>query len=458
MQAVPPLFRMEGITKRYGGVLALDRAELAVSLRSYAPPPPAVVDWITAHAIPLATAEPGHGFADLAAIGPLIGAARVVALGEATHGTREFFQLKHRVLEYLVATQGFTMFAIEADQPECRAINDYVLHGTGDARVALDGLHKWPWSTAEVLAMIEWMRAWNADPAHPRKVQFAGFDMLTSRVAYASVARFLARVAPDAGPGLLAPIAALAGEMAVASAAVAALTDDGVHQLRGGLTALAQAFDAHRAAWASAAGGAVFDEVRHDAEILAQAGQRYIDARAGKGDGELRSRSMAANLLWILAHQPAGTRAVVWAHNGHVATATANADPASVNMGTYLREALKADYVNVGFVFSQGAFQAETLAGPRAGVNEVVLGAPSDIDVTAAFARSGKPLVIADLRAVPDRGEVHDWFAAPHPMREVGVFFSTAESTISEVTLRGRYDAVIFVGTTTRARPVHLPY
>jgi erythromycin esterase len=85
-----------------------------------------------------------------------------------------------RVLEYLVVRQGFTVFAIEANQPECRAINDYVLHGTGDATTALRGIYLWTWNTEEMLAMIEWMRAWNADPRHAHKVQFLGFDMQTS--------------------------------------------------------------------------------------------------------------------------------------------------------------------------------------------------------------------------------------------------------------------------------------
>jgi hypothetical protein len=123
------------------------------------PPPAEVVDHIARHAIPLTTPEAGHGLADMEPIGTLIGDARVVALGEATHGTREFFQIKHRFLEYLVARQGFTVFAIEANQPECRAINDYVVNGKGNARDALDGIYFWTWNTEEVLAMIEWMRA-----------------------------------------------------------------------------------------------------------------------------------------------------------------------------------------------------------------------------------------------------------------------------------------------------------
>src|SRR5216684_6674973 len=89
------------------------------------------VNWIRQHAVRLKTPEAGHGFADMHPLKKIIGNARIVALGEATHGTREFFQLKHRILEFLVAEQGFTVFAIEANWPESLAVDDYVLHGTG---------------------------------------------------------------------------------------------------------------------------------------------------------------------------------------------------------------------------------------------------------------------------------------------------------------------------------------
>jgi erythromycin esterase len=86
----------------------------------------AILDWIGANAIALATVEAGHGFADLDRLGARIGNARIVSLGGATHGTREFFQLKHRRLEYLVAELEFTIFGIEANYSECLRINDYV--------------------------------------------------------------------------------------------------------------------------------------------------------------------------------------------------------------------------------------------------------------------------------------------------------------------------------------------
>src|SRR5450755_3321274 len=121
-----------------------------------------VVEWIRSAAIPLATAEPRHGFKDLEPLRGIIGNARIVSLGEATHGTREFFKLKHRILEFCVAELGFTTFIIAADFAQSLAVNAYVLDGTGTAADALAGLY-WIWNSEEILDLIEWMRWWNVN-------------------------------------------------------------------------------------------------------------------------------------------------------------------------------------------------------------------------------------------------------------------------------------------------------
>jgi erythromycin esterase-like protein len=157
---------------------------------AYAQSDPAA-EWIRANAIPLRSTEAGHGFADMQPLKPLIGNARIVALGEATHGTREFFQLKHRMLEFLATEMGFTIFSIEANMPEAYRLNDYVLNGTGDPGELLRGMYFWTWNTEEVLEMIRWMRAFNASGRG--RVQFTGFDMQTHTVALDIVQRFVRR-------------------------------------------------------------------------------------------------------------------------------------------------------------------------------------------------------------------------------------------------------------------------
>jgi erythromycin esterase-like protein len=148
-----------------------------------------VHDWIVKSAVRLDTPEARHGFADMAGIKKIVGNARVVSLGEATHGTREFFQLKHRMLEYLATEMGFTIFSIEANMPEAYQLNDYVLKGEGDPAQLLKGMYFWTWNTEEVLDMIKWMREFNQ--SGKGRVEFTGFDMQTPTVAAEIAAKFL---------------------------------------------------------------------------------------------------------------------------------------------------------------------------------------------------------------------------------------------------------------------------
>ena len=160
----------------------------------------AAIQWMRQNAIPLETVEAGHGFADLQPLGQMVGNARIVELGEATHGTREFFQLKHRIIEYLAAQKGFTIFSIEGNMPEAYRLNEYVLHGVGDPKELLGGMGFWTWDTQEVLDMILWMRDFNqSGKGH---IEFTGFDMQSPTVSLEAVRHFVQQYDPAWSPTL----------------------------------------------------------------------------------------------------------------------------------------------------------------------------------------------------------------------------------------------------------------
>jgi len=112
---------------------------------------------------PITTVQSGTGFADLEFLRDILSKKRIVAMGEATHGTREFFLMKHRMLEFLVREMGFGALGMEADPAASKVVNEYVKDGTGDPVKALKGLGFWTWETDEVLDMIRWMRTYNIE-------------------------------------------------------------------------------------------------------------------------------------------------------------------------------------------------------------------------------------------------------------------------------------------------------
>lgn len=126
---------------------------------------------------PLKTTDPTADFDDLAPLVETLDGATVVGLGEATHGTREFFRMKDRIVRYLVTEAGLRLFALESNFAETLAINDYVTTGTGDPLDALAGSYFWTWDTEEVLALIEWLRDFNEGRPADDQVKFYGIDM-----------------------------------------------------------------------------------------------------------------------------------------------------------------------------------------------------------------------------------------------------------------------------------------
>jgi len=134
------------------------------------------VEALAEHTTPLGTTDPLEPFPDLDGLDEILGAARVIGLGEATHGTREFFRLKHRLVRYLVREHGLRTVALEANLPETLAIDEYVTHGRGDPRDALDSIYFWTWNVEAVLELLEWLRSFNEGRPLADRVRFHGVD------------------------------------------------------------------------------------------------------------------------------------------------------------------------------------------------------------------------------------------------------------------------------------------
>ena len=161
-----------------------------------APKPPAeLLAWLRENAHPLRSAVPTGDNEDLEPLRDIVGDARIVALGEATHGTSEFFTIKHRIVQFLAEEMDFTVFSIEANMPEAYRVNEYVLTGEGNPEELLRDIHRlWMWNTQEVLDMILWMREYNA--SGQGVLQFTGFDMQTPTVQRKRYAPSLRRMTP----------------------------------------------------------------------------------------------------------------------------------------------------------------------------------------------------------------------------------------------------------------------
>jgi erythromycin esterase len=385
----------------------------------------------------------------------MIGDARIVALGEATHGTHEFFTLKHRMVEFLVQEMGFTVFAMETNWPETERLNRYVQTGEGDPAELLAGLHFWTWNTQEVLDLVEWLRSYNQNPANSPKVRFAGFDAQAMELAVDNTLAYLRAVAPEDADlaatryaclddfHLLGPEPAFLdygqrpfSETQPCGDRVRAVYDDLV-QNQSQYTALSSEETYHFA-------------VRNALTVVqaeAIAALRYTDGP------NPRDRYMAQNVSWLLEQDSPDARIILWAHNLHV-------NPGTSNMGGHLEREYGEGYLTFGFSFDRGSFNARELSvvdnEPQSGeLTTFEVGPAPDGTFESYFRRAGMPAFVLDVRAIDYAEPGAKWLRSRHYLRSIGAAYdpSRSEMFFVSATLETTFDFVVFVEETT---PSHL--
>lgn len=408
---------------------------------------PEIVNWLQENAIPFNTAEPGSGFDDLMPLKEVIGDARIVALGEATHGTSEFFKMKHRMLEFLVKEMGFTIFAIEASWPESNLVNDYVHTGEGDPEKLLAGLHFWTWNTQEVLDMIEWMQDHNEDPGTAPLVDFTGFDMQFPVMAMDAVISYVQDVDSDAVShvdSLYADFYSMMNDPQGQSNYLSE-SESVKNQYKKNVKEVYDFLVDHKAAYEAASSSEEFVFALQNALICVQAADVY----AGPG---ARDKYMAENVTWLLDQAGPDSKMVIWAHNGHVMFDTSYYEP----MGSYLKEVYGDEMVVFGFMFYSGSFNAVTMVEPNQyrGLTEHEVEEPPTLSYEYYFKSAQIPHLFLDLREIqPSPGT--DWLLESHSFRSIGAVYSEDEasaffwkSILSEV-----FDVIIYFEETS---PSHL--
>jgi erythromycin esterase len=423
------------------------------------PDPAEIVNWLQTNAVPFQTAQPGVDYMDLMPIKDMVGNARVVSLGEATHGTREFFLMKHRILEFLVKEMEFNVFAIEATWPEANRINDYVHTGHGDPETLLSGLYFWTWNTEEVLEMILWMREHNQNPGDDPTVSFLGFDMQFPGMAIYNVEMFLQAVDPSAASFASERYACMlpyANGPSGSSRSQGRYEDQDAAYRDSCWADLSEVYEflvQHQAEYEEASSVHEFDHALQSAGVVLQ----YEDM-ASQRTPNARDFHMAENTIWLLDQAGPEAKIVLWAHNGHVADSPVYGGGGS--LGHYLREEYGDDMVIVAFDFYQGEFRAvtELPSGDYKGLEVHSVDEPPRLSYEYYFHSAGLERLILDLRGVNMGIPATSWLAGPREMRSIGAIFtpSNPEKYFHECRLPSIFDLVIYFDHTQAA--VGLPF
>jgi len=386
-----------------------------------------------------------------------IGDARVVLIGEATHGTSEFYALRAHITKALIRSRGFTIVAAEADWPDAARIHRYT-KGLPAAPVpewrAFARFPVWMWRNHEVLEFVEWLREWNAGRQAP--VGFYGLDLYSMYRSIRLVLDYLDRVDPEAARtareryGCLTPWegdpatygrAAISGRYRVCEQeAVAILRDMLAREIQ-----------------YAARDGEHFLDAVGNARVVANA-ERYYRAMyyGGEESWNLRDQHMFETLEALLRFHGPQAKAVLWEHNSHLgdAAATDMGVRGQLNVGYLCRQAFGDRAYLVGFGTDHGTVAAaHDWDGPMA-VMDVRPTHPRSYERLCH--ESGVPAFFLHLR-VPEREAVRGELMPPRLERAIGVVYrpeTELQSHYFHAVLPRQFDEYVWFDETRAVRPV----
>jgi erythromycin esterase-like protein/predicted phosphoribosyltransferase len=420
-----------------------------------------------------AAAEPLLGaHSDYDRLLDLIGEARFVLIGEASHGTMEFYRERARITRRLIEERGFRAVAVEADWPDAYRVNRYV-RGASDDPEALAALGdfqrfpRWMWRNAEVLEFVEWLRDYNAAlPAATPKAGFYGLDLYSLHTSIQAVVGYLDKVDPEAATRARARYACFDhfgdDPQVYGYATTLGGADPCENEAVGQLVEMqAQAGDLARR------DGRVADDDFFFAEQnarLAKNAERYYRAmyHGRIPSWNLRDRHMAETLEVLVPHlsrQGAEAKIVVWAHNSHLgdARATAMVAEGELNLGQLVRERHGRNAFLIGFSTYSGTVTAATNWDDPALQRRVRPGLPGSYEALFHDVREGGSANF--LLRLRDGGEAANRLRQARLQRAIGVIYRPETERFSHyflALLADQFDALLHFDETEAVVPLDL--
>ncbi len=436
----------------------------AVSAVRESAPDKEVAAWFRDNTLPLRDVNPGGAADDLRPLQRTLAGVRIVGMGETTHGTKEIYQVRHRLLRYLVEEMGFTGLAIEASHSAAQRVNDYVLNGAGDRAAALTGLGTSMWDTQEFSAVLDWMRTYNQSAPAARKVRFHGLDMCDTHVGREKVLVYLRTVAPER----VAPTEQLFQRIADGEALGWSLAHQKIDaELLRQFENLSDFVAARRDAFTRRTSAAQFEQIADHLRVLRQWLVVNLPEQTPPGltkkpglNNFVRSKYLAENLIHVVEKDEPRAKVAVWAHTYHLGVGFPDTDPAAAStivptMGQYLREHFGPQYYVFAVELNGGPYLA------RVGLPDKSLGDFKVVDLPAAptgsvpwyLAHSGRDYALLDLRGTPPPPHIARWLDAPQVMHVVSWVYALPPRWYFEMAPPKVYDGIIFVGNGSASTP-----
>ncbi len=412
-----------------------------------------IIEWLRQNSMPIEHTEAENGFSDLQPLKKILKDVKIVGLGENTHGTREFFQVKHRLLEFLVKEMGFQAFAIETGYAGCVPINEYVLHGKGDRETVLTGQNYVVWDTEEMSVLIDWMRDYNKSVPDKKKVRFYGLDYSYNEIGAKEVLAYLQKH----NTTNVSDVDSLFQTMAVIQKEKGVIrTDEVQDELKETMPQLQDLIDflrENKEKLTASSNDREFDETLMYTRVMKKWFRYNIQDSMPESTTRnmVRSRIMANNLFQILEMDKSVEKVVVWEHNVHVSIG--EPESGEPNLGYEFRKKFGDAYYAMGFEFNEGSYQTRVrLPDKSLGDLKTNKVAPAPEGYVAWYlSRAMKGDLFLNLRSTVSNDLVQSWLDSPQIFQYFG--WLNHDVSIRKASPGIRYDGILFIESTTPTRP-----
>lgn len=387
-----------------------------------------------------------------------IGDSRIVLLGEASHGTHEYYIWRARITQKLIKEKGFNIIGVEGDWPDCYRINRYIRNYESEENTSLEVLkqfHRWPtwmWANWEISALMDWLRSYNEGKSYNQQAGFYGLDVYSLWESLEAIINYLEKNDPKAletakqAISCFQPYDREGQDYAMSARITPESCEDEVLELLQDIRQRVPLYDSDPEAPFSTEQNA----------LTAVNAERYYRAmiQGGPDSWNIRDEHMTETLARLLDFHGPESKAIVWEHNTHIGDARATDMHRSgmVNVGQLVRERWgEPATVSVGF----GSYKGSVIAGSSWGANMEKMEVPEARDNSwEALLHSSTPenklIITGDVKEYP-------LMSKRHQHRAIGVVYDPYMESYGNYVpslIPQRYDAFIFLDESKALHPI----
>lgn len=418
--------------------------------------PREIIELLSKHSTALENTE------DLDPLMDYIGNSKYVLLGEASHGTHEYYTWRAKITQRLIQEKGFSFIGVEGDWPDCYRLNRYAKgyhNSETDIYDVLNKFNRWPtwmWANWEIAAFIDWLKAYNENLSANERIGFYGLDVYSFRESMHSIIEYLKKNDPKAlqvaqkAMECFEPFGQDEGQSyARASALVPELCEKEVIQMLTAITTNTEKYNSDAENVMSTEQNA----------FVARNAEKYYRAmiRRGSASWNIRDEHMVSTIERLMKFHGKNAKVVVWEHNTHIgdARATDMATQGMVNVGQLIREQFSNDgVITVGF----GSYKGTVVAGRTWGDSMRKIKVPEATEDSWEYyfhhASKGQNRLLL-LNKLKDKTDFTSYIGH----RAIGVVYNPEYERFGNYVpsiLPKRYDAFIYLDETSALHPIHI--